>query len=315
VDTSMVPEADIVIGGPPCQGFSSLGLQDTDDPRNKLWAEYTRIVQASGANVFVIENVDRFIKSGEFELLKHEVESGALSDFEIAVGVLDAADYGVAQRRKRTIIIGSRIGRPSLPMPTHAKEGALFEAPWQTVRDALKGVRRKAKAPDSLPATKSEFFGRKIGGPYSMSELHFGRNPTQLSLDRYRVIPPGGGRHDLARERPDLLPPCWRNKPEGTVDVMGRLQWSKPSVTIRTEFFKPEKGRYLHPEWSATAIKRSVDRVITHREAALIQGFPQHFRWCGSKSEIARQIGNAVPPPLAEAIASAVQGLFDAELT
>ena len=75
---------------------------------------------------------------------------------------------------------------------------------------------------------------------------------------------------------------------------MGRLDFAKQSVTIRTEFFKPEKGRYLHP---------TEDRPLTHYEAALIQGFPEGFLWCGTKTSIARQIGNAVPPPLAEAIA------------
>jgi DNA (cytosine-5)-methyltransferase 1 len=79
---------------------------------------------------------------------------------------------------------------------------------------------------------------------------------------------------------------------------MGRLVWEKPSVTIRTEFFKPEKGRYLHPD---------EHRPITHLEAALIQGFPQHFRWFGSKSQIARQIGNAVPVELATAIAKVIR--------
>ncbi len=80
---------------------------------------------------------------------------------------------------------------------------------------------------------------------------------------------------------------------------MGRLDWDKPSVTIRTEFFKPEKGRYLHPV---------EHRPITHAEAALIQGFPEWFVWCGTKASIARQIGNAVPVPLARAIAEHIGG-------
>ncbi|CAM00880.1 DNA-cytosine methyltransferase [Saccharopolyspora erythraea NRRL 2338] len=83
----------------------------------------------------------------------------------------------------------------------------------------------------------------------------------------------------------------------GSADVMGRLHWDRPAVTIRTEFYKPEKGRYLHPE---------ADRPITHMEAALLQDFPMDFKWCGSKIEIARQIGNAVPVGLARAIAGQV---------
>jgi DNA (cytosine-5)-methyltransferase 1 len=89
------------------------------------------------------------------------------------------------------------------------------------------------------------------------------------------------------------------------MDVMGRLHWDRPSVTIRTEFYKPEKGRYLHPE---------EHRPITHYEAALIQGFPDSFRWHGSKTSIGRQIGNAVPVLLGEAIAHHLADHLDARL-
>jgi DNA (cytosine-5)-methyltransferase 1 len=99
------------------------------------------------------------------------------------------------------------------------------------------------------------------------------------------------------RKRPDITPDCWLNKPTGSTDVFGRLEWDKPALTIRTEFFKPEKGRYLHPQ---------ANRPITHREAARLQSFPNDFVFVGSKIEIARQIGNAVPPKLAKAVAQAV---------
>ena len=92
----------------------------------------------------------------------------------------------------------------------------------------------------------------------------------------------------------ELLAPCWVNHTTGSGDVMGRLHWDRPSVTIRTEFFKPEKGRYLHPE---------ADRAITHLEAARLQGFSDEHLWVGSKTSIAKQIGNAVPKWLGEAIA------------
>ena len=126
-----------------------------------------------------------------------------------------------------------------------------------------------------------------------------------MSLERYRAIPEGGNRFSLAERRPDLLPRCWANKPTGTADVMGRMWWDKPSPTIRTEFFKPEKGRYLHP---------TADRPITHREAARLQSFPDEFKFYGTKIEIARQIGNAVPPGLAEAVARHVHGLIAPQL-
>ena len=115
---------------------------------------------------------------------------------------------------------------------------------------------------------------------------------------------PGGGRFDLPRH---LLPPCWANKPTGTTDVMGRMMWNRPSLTIRTEFFKPEKGQYLHPQWDPEDPENRVNRPITHREAALLQTFPPDYLWCGTKIEIARQIGNAVPVKLASAIAAVLR--------
>ena len=119
-------------------------------------------------------------------------------------------------------------------------------------------------------------------------------------MERYKAIPTGGNRFDLMRNRPDITPACWLEKPTGTTDVMGRLWWDRPAATIRTEFFKPEKGRYLHP---------TAHRVITHREAARLQTFPDSYVFEGSKIEIARQIGNAVPPLLGKAIAEYLYAL------
>jgi DNA (cytosine-5)-methyltransferase 1 len=132
-------------------------------------------------------------------------------------------------------------------------------------------------------------------------DLHFGRNPTPKSIARYRAVPPGGNRFDLQRNAPEITPPCWIRKTSGGTDLFGRLWWDRPSVTIRTEFFKPEKGRYLHPE---------EHRPITHREAARLMGFPDDFAFAGSKTEVARQIGNAVPPPLAGHLARMVRKIL-----
>ena len=88
---------------------------------------------------------------------------------------------------------------------------------------------------------------------------------------------------------------------------MGRMRWDAPSLTIRTEFYKPEKGQYLHPQWDPDDPGNRINRPITHREAALIQTFPTDFLWCGKKIEVAKQIGNAVPPRLAAAIAAAIK--------
>lgn len=284
------PDADVIIGGPPCQGFSPLGRDRDDESRaklNGLWKHYLDAVRTIQPEAFVIENVPEFQRSAQFaELLDLLEKDRDLRDYKPAYGVLNAADYGVPQRRRRGILVAVRGFKGDLPWPpkpSHGPESASGD-PHRTVKDAI----------GDLPAETSGT------DPYiegDRQHLHFGRRPRPTSLERYRAIPPGGNRFDLMRTRPDITPACWLNKPTGTTDVMGRLWWDRPSATIRTEFFKPEKGRYLHP---------SEDRVITHREAARIQTFPDWYVFEGTKIEIARQIGNAVPPRLGTAIAEYV---------
>lgn len=297
VDAMALPDADVVIGGPPCQGFSQLGTRDPSDPRNALIQEYLRVVRSVQPDAFVLENVPQFLKSGQFELLIDSVHEGGLLDgYRLSYDVLNAADYGVPQRRRRAFVVGTKVGEPSLPGPTHG-EGP--RKPWLSLADALNGI--------PFATTSTRLPDRRLPdgtpGPFKATEIHLGRNPTKLSLDRYNQVPPGGNRFDLDE---DLLPPCWQDRPSGSTDVMGRLEWDKPALTIRTEFFKPEKGRYLHPQWDPDDPTRRVNRALTHWEAARIQGFPDDFAWCGTKAEIARQIGNAVPVGLAKAVADSL---------
>ncbi|MEV4321281.1 DNA cytosine methyltransferase [Microbispora rosea] len=286
------PEAEVIIGGPPCQGFSALGRDRSDESRaliNELWRDYVRAVCEVRPQAFVIENVPQFQRSPQFEqLLWLMANDPVLSEYRYNFGVLNAADYGVPQVRRRGIFVAVRGDRdvPWPPPPTHgpaSKHGTLY----RTVRDAI----------GDLPARPT---GIELNYLAEHQDLHLGRSVTPKSLERYRAIPAGGNRFDLRRNRPDLEPRCWKNKPTGTSDVMGRLHWDRPSVTIRTEFFKPEKGRYLHPE---------EHRPITHREAARLQSFPDDFFFEGNKLSIARQIGNAVPPLLGKALAEFVYRL------
>ncbi len=278
------------MGGPPCQGFSNLGARRVRDPRNALWRRYVDTLVAVRPLYFVLENVADFLRSGQFRDLGRETyRNGRLSDYRIESGVLNAAEFGVPQIRRRAVVFGSLRDLPAIGMPV----GGLAGRPeaWATVREAIADLARSVDQID-LPETRTQQDELTLPGPFKTIELHIGRRPTQLSLDRYAAIPPGGNRKDL----PDhLLANCWRRHHDGSGDVMGRLHWDKPSVTIRTEFWKPEKGRYLHPV---------ADRAITHHEAARLQGFPDDYFWYGSKAEIGRQIGNAVPIRLAEGIAS-----------
>jgi DNA (cytosine-5)-methyltransferase 1 len=297
-----IPQADVVIGGPPCQGFSLLNKNKQNDPRKQLWRPFLDVVQRAGAEVFVMENVPQLLDSFEYQEIKQEAEKYG---FKLAAETLCAADYGVPQRRYRAFIIGCRFADPESVFPpkrTHYNPDSgvmrsLFRInseyivepqPWRTVRDAIADLEPPVgtEMRDDLP-------------PY---DLHFGRNPTPKSLERYKAIPEEGmNRFDLQRRAPELTPDCWIRKTSGGTDLFGRLWWDRPAFTIRTEFFKPEKGRYLHP---------SQHRPLTHREAARIQTFPDSFHFTGSKIEIAKQIGNAVPPLLTAHVADCVYALL-----
>ncbi|KKW49513.1 cytosine methyltransferase [Pantoea ananatis] len=287
IASNEVPPADIVIGGPPCQGFSLLNKNREGDHRRALWEPYMDIIQRSGACMFVMENVPGLLKSDEFVDISSRAES--MGFVLLNPKVLNTADYGVPQTRKRTIAIGIKrewfelANVPAFPpAPSHQspeKAGAL--PVWVSTHEAI----------GDLP----EPVGTEIRDELPPMNLHFGRNPTEISRERYVAVPPGGNRFDLQKNRPDLTPACWIKKTSGGTDLFGRLWWERPSVTIRTEFFKPEKGRYLHPDQH---------RPITHREAARLMSFPDNFIFHGSKTEVARQIGNAVPPVFAEKIAA-----------
>ncbi len=288
VKTAQIPQADIVLGGPPCQGFSLLNKKREGDARRALWEPYMEIVKASGASLFVMENVQGLLKSQEFSDILTEADK---QGFHVKYQLLNTADYGVPQTRKRAIVFGVKKQLSEIlntvfpPTPTHNSPTQGFLLPhWVTVKAAI----------DDLKEPVGTEIRHEEKPPYN---LHFGRNPTELSMARYKSVPVGGNRFDLQKNAPELTPKCWLNKPTGSTDLFGRLWWNRPSVTIRTEFYKPEKGRYLHPE---------KHRPITHREAARLMSFSDNFIFKGSKTDIARQIGNAVPPELSKAISKTV---------
>lgn len=296
LDEEVVPEADVVVGGPPCQGFSNLGKRLEDDPRNELWREYHRALNMIKPKVFVVENVDRFLQSDQYRQMKAESEGGSLADYELREDVVVAAAFGSSQIRRRAIVIGTHRDLKPIEVPI----SDLDREHWKTVREALADVPEYVpEDKQNLPSETITRFGRTMPGWFLSPQLHITRHYENNSRERFAFIPPGGNRFNL----PDRLKsPCWLKHTTGAMDVMGRLRWERPSVTIRTEFFKPEKGRYLHP---------SQHRALTHYEAAKLQGFDDDFKWCGSKIQIARQIGNAVPVELARAIGDHVANALD----
>jgi DNA (cytosine-5)-methyltransferase 1 len=302
-DVAAFPAADVVIGGPPCQGFSPLNREAVGFERRGLWREYLRALDAIEPSAFVMENVPELLRSAEFVEFRRQAEA---LGFAVEAEILNAADFGVPQRRRRAIVVGTRSAAPAMPSPTHAEAGSPSadpsllvaqrattderppsasdrRAPWVTFRDAV----------DGLPLQPD---GRRWHRP---------RNPRPESVRRYKAVPRDGGDRFAMQRNLDraglgeLVPRCWREKPRGTTDVFGRLWWDRPALTIRTEFYKPEKGRYLHP---------SAHRPITVREAARLMSFPDDFLLPEdqSMSSVARQVGNAVPPLLARRIAESL---------
>jgi DNA (cytosine-5)-methyltransferase 1 len=288
-DVAVFPSADIIIGGPPCQGFSPLNRDAVGFERRGLWREYVRALEQAEPDAFVMENVPELLVSAEYAEFKKRAEKDL--GFAVDEDVLNAADYGVPQRRRRAIAIGTKARGVPWPEPTHADPTTSHElADWVTFRAAVKGL---PQTPDG-------------------KAWHRPRNPRPYSIRRYKAVPRDGGNRFQMQKNLDraglghLVPRCWRDKPTGTTDVFGRLWWDKPAYTIRTEFFKPEKGRYLHP---------TAHRPITVREAARCMSFPDDFVFPEHQAmtSVARQVGNAVPPLLACRIAEALAAHLDAQ--
>lgn len=257
-----VPEmrdVDIVVGGPPCQGFSSAGKGDPNDPRNFLWREYFRVVNAVKPRAIVLENVSALTHGRNGDHLSGIMAALEESGHHFAMGVLNAADFGVPQARRRLIVIGLRDGIPTLPEPTHSPENHV------TVKDAI-------------------------------GDLESNFDPE------FNHVPPTHAPHVAAR---------WDKLAPGETDPnyrRARLDYDKPSVTIRAGGGYGPRGDHLagfHPP-----IHPTQPRQLTVREAARIQSFPDDWILQGSKTAQGRQVGNAVPVGLAEAIAKHVVSLL-----
>lgn len=206
--------AEVLISGPPCQGYSSLGRRDPDDPRNNLALVIPEWAFAVGARIVVVENVALFLKSPVWDRLRKRFEKAG---FQSHFWVLNAADFGAPQRRMRSFTVFSKIGRPNLEP----------QAPGTrcTVRQAFAG----------LPA----FPCREI--------QHFALPRSEFALRRIRLIPEGGDIRDVARKARHLVPPSWFRTDGKIIDIWGRMRWNDIAPTIRTGFLNPSRGRFLHP--------------------------------------------------------------------
>ena len=276
---------DLLCGGPPCQGFSTVGKKDQQDPRNKLFYQFLRAVDECDPDMVLFENVSGFQTMYQGRVYEELVSQLEARSYSVSSRILDAADFGLPQFRKRTIVVATR-GGPlfSWPIPTHGMNGDLFAAstPHLTINDAI----------GDLPALKTGQQVLKYTCEPRSEYQHAMRNAQQILTEHncanygprmqeiLREIPPGGCVHDL----PERL------RPNGYfANTYARLVADQPSPTITRNFGTPSSSRCVHP---------TQYRALSTREGARLQSFPDSYQFIGSKTSKNLQIGNAVPPLL-----------------
>lgn len=260
---------DLVIGGPPCQGFSmagKIGRTFTDDPRNHLFKEFVRIVKIVRPCFFVMENVARLYTHNSGKTRTEIIQAFQNIGYSVECKVLNAADFGVPQIRSRVIFIGRRDkGKISFPEP--------FQISHQTVESAI-GHFPKLAAGESNPHVAN----------------HEAMNHSAQMLEKMAFVKNGGNRNDI----PEPLRPK-----TGDIRKYIRYDSNKPAVCITGDMRK-----VFHYEQN---------RALTVRELAALQSFPDNFVFCGNKIAQQQQVGNAVPPLLAKAIAESILKMSENE--
>ena len=263
----------LLAGCPPCQGFSSvrrLNGTNVADERNNLIMEYLRFVKALKPLTIMMENVPGLKDYYLFKEMITELKSiGYYLDFE----VVNVKDYGVPQRRKRLVLVGSKLG------PIKIAKGSSKKV---TVRDAIGSIESTSQTTDRV---------HRI----------FPKHSVRVKKMILAIPKNGGSRHDL-HWRYEL--DCHKKKNVGFNDIYGRLRWDDYSTTITGGCLNPSKGRFLHP---------TKNRTISAREAALLQSFPKRYKFPTqvSKDDIALMIGNALPPKFSYAQSCNIKAHLD----
>ncbi len=283
-DTLDGQKVDIVVGGPPCQSYSTVGKRQLDDRAN-LFMQYKRVLQIIQPRVFVFENVIGIASMDHghlFERVQAEFEE---IGYNLKYRVLDAVDYGVPQHRERVILVGFKGTNPfEYPTPTHG-EG---RKPYVTLKDAIGDL------PVLKSGQKSDYYDRDVDNEF----LRFVRS-SGCPLTEHAA--PKNGAHLIKimealqdGQSKDDIPEDIRPK-SGYANTYAKLWWEKPSTTITRNFACPSSSRCIHPRDS---------RAMSIREGARLQGFPDDYQFYGSDGMKRLEIGNAVPPLLSVAIAN-----------
>lgn len=282
INLSKKNKVNMIIGGPPCQGFSLKGKKlGLDDPRNFLFIEYLHLVQELKPLVFVIENVKSLMSTSNGWFKNQIISEIKKLGYEVSVGIVRASDYGVPQNRERVIFLCSKNKAIPLPEPTVKKT--------TTVRDAIEDLAylnsNEGDFEQSYITEAKTEYQKLMRKDSDRLYNHKASNHSEIAIHKLSMIPPEKGKEYL----PENL--LGKQKFNST---WGRLKWDEPSPTIDTRFDAASNGTNNHP---------FLNRSITPREAARIQSFDDRFIFYGNKVDIRTQIGNAVPPLMAKAIA------------
>lgn len=291
-------DIDIVIGGPPCQAYSTVGKRLIDDPRGKLFQEYFRVLSEIKPKLFVFENVKGLLSIQNGNLFSQIISLFQSLGYNVKWKVLNAADYGTPQIRERVIIIGSLVDdRFEYPLPTHRdiENTDLYNAhlkPYITLGEAIGDLPsiksgEKCSKYNSVPQTEYQKEMRK-DATEELADHETPKNNEKL-VKLMEALPDGGTPQDI----PEELRPS-----SGFANTYCKLWWDKPSTTITRNLSCPSSSRCIHPRAA---------RPLSTREGARLQGFPDTYIFYGTRSEKNLQIGNAVPTQLSTALKDAIK--------
>ena len=310
-------ELDLLIGGPPCQGFSIIGQRELQDPRNSLFQEFMRLAEDLQPKVIVIENVSGLATLHGGIVMQSIAKAFAKAGYVAQCAELLAAQYGVPQMRWRMFFIGWRADlgrRGGFPQPTHGTAGIGILVPNRTIQgqytEAFLTIREAIGDLPPLGAGEclTRYGGYPVGAyqeacreraPATLSN-HYAARLSSQNMERLKRLKPGEDWRSLPFE---LLPAgMQRALRKDHTRRYRRMQWNGVARSIITRFRDPKSGEYIHP---------SQNRTISIREAARIQSFPDWFVFEGSYSNQYVQVGNAVPPILARAVAAELKTMLD----